>query len=172
MGISKEAFEKTSGFGKIHPGEDPDLTFRIWKAGYETRLISNAYVYHKRRIDWGKFFKQVKKFGLVRPILNKWHPGTSKITYWFPTLFCLGLFLAIALAIVGFYWLLLLYALYFLTILIVALFKYNSLKVGLLAIVAVLIQFVGYGLGFIKSSFLVTFSKEKPEKLFPKLFFN
>lgn len=87
MGISKEAFEATNGFGFIHPGEDPDLTFRIWKEGYQTKLIPEAYVFHKRRIDWKKFFTQVHKFGKVRPILNKWHPATAKITYWFPTMF-------------------------------------------------------------------------------------
>src|SRR5690554_2723960 len=70
MGISRAAFERTEGFGNIHPGEDPDLTFRIWEAGFGTRLLTGAYVYHKRRIDWNKFFVQVKKFGMVRPILN------------------------------------------------------------------------------------------------------
>jgi len=48
MGISKETFEATGGYGKIHPGEDPDLTFRIWDAGFETALIPNAKVFHKR----------------------------------------------------------------------------------------------------------------------------
>ena len=104
MGISKEAFEVTQGFGNIHPGEDPDLTFRIWKAGYTTRLFAKAYVYHKRRIDWAKFYKQVYKFGMVRPILNKWHPTTSKLTYWFPSLFLLGLLLSIPLYGIGYLW--------------------------------------------------------------------
>ena len=57
MGISKEAFGKTHGYGNIHPGEDPDLTFRIWEAGFETKLIEDAFVYHKRRIDWNKFYR-------------------------------------------------------------------------------------------------------------------
>src|SRR5690606_12589433 len=59
MGISKEAFEVTGGFGKIHPGEDPDLSQRILKAGYGTVFIPNAFVYHKRRISWPKFYSQV-----------------------------------------------------------------------------------------------------------------
>ena len=87
MGISKEAFENVGGYGNIHPGEDPDLTIRIWNKGYRTKLISEAFVYHKRRIDWNKFYIQVNKFGMVRPILNKWHPETKKVTYWFPTVF-------------------------------------------------------------------------------------
>ena len=77
MGISKEAFERTGGYSKIHPGEDPDLSQRILKAGYSTTFIPDAFVYHKRRISWEKFYLQVKKFGLVRPILNSWHPSAA-----------------------------------------------------------------------------------------------
>ena len=81
MGISKIAFEKSNGFGNIHPGEDPDLSIRLWNLGYETRLFPNAFVYHKRRIDWDKFSTQVNKFGKARPILNSWYPKYNKLTY-------------------------------------------------------------------------------------------
>lgn len=171
MGISRDAFEATKGFGNIHPGEDPDLTFRLWKKGYGTRLISEAFVYHKRRIDWNKFFKQVNKFGMVRPILNQWHPKTAKITYWFPTLFCLGLIAALLLAIFGVYPPLLLYMVYFAFIFIDSLVSNRSVAIALLSLFAVLIQFVGYGFGFLKSSVLLNFTSEKPQKVFPDLFF-
>ncbi|WP_171659658.1 glycosyltransferase [Flagellimonas amphidinii] len=172
MGISKEAFEKAGGFGRIHPGEDPDLTFRIWKAGYNSRLFPKAYVYHKRRIDWNKFYIQVNKFGSVRPILNKWHPGTAKLTYWFPTFFMLGLLVSIVLALFGMLWPLALYALYFIVLFLDALVKNKSLKVAFYAIFAALTQFTGYGIGFLKSTMLLNFSKKEPEGLFPKLFFK
>lgn len=172
MGISKEVFEKAGGFGRIHPGEDPDLTFRIWKAGFETRLFPEAFVYHKRRIDWNKFYIQVNKFGMVRPILNKWHPGTAKPTYWFPTLFMLGLIVALALFFVGLGLPLMLYAFYFLVLFLDALIKSKSLIVALLSIFALMIQFTGYGIGFFKSTMLLNFSNKKPEELFPKLFFK
>ncbi|WP_127137909.1 glycosyltransferase [Flagellimonas oceanensis] len=172
MGISKTAFEKAGGFGRIHPGEDPDLTFRIWKAGFDTRLFPNAYVYHKRRIDWNKFYIQVNKFGMVRPILNKWHPGTAKPTYWFPTLFMLGLAVAIVASIFGLWLPLLLYGFYFSILFLDALIKSKNLIVGVLSIFAALIQFTGYGIGFFKSTMLLNFSNKKPEELFPKLFFK
>ncbi|WP_293295045.1 glycosyltransferase [Allomuricauda sp.] len=172
MGISREAFEKAGGFGRIHPGEDPDLTFRIWKAGFDTRLFPDAYVYHKRRIDWNKFYIQVNKFGSVRPILNKWHPGTAKPTYWFPTLFILGLSVAIILSIFGLWLPLLLYVFYFSILFLDALIKSNNLIVSFLAIFAALIQFTGYGIGFFKSTMLLNFSSKEPEELFPKLFFK
>ena len=91
MGLSKKAFEASKGFGDIHPGEDPDLVLRLWNLGFKTRLLPQVFVYHKRRISWSKFYTQVHKFGLVRPILNKWHPNSGRLTYWFPTVFILGL---------------------------------------------------------------------------------
>ncbi|GAL80143.1 glycosyltransferase [Algibacter lectus] len=77
-GLSKVAFLASSGFGRIHPGEDPDLSIRLWNLGFKTTLIPEAFVYHKRRISWSNFYKQVNKFGMVRPILNSWHPSTKK----------------------------------------------------------------------------------------------
>ncbi|PCJ94199.1 MAG: glycosyl transferase family 2 [Flavobacteriaceae bacterium] len=172
MGISKEVFTATGGYGNIHPGEDPDLTFRIWKKGYETKLIPEASVYHKRRIDWNKFFMQVNKFGMVRPILNKWHAGTSKITYWFPTFFCLGLLVSLGLLFMGINGPIYFYAAYFVIVFIDSVLKNKNVIVALLSIIAVLIQFLGYGYGFFKSTMLINFSNKRPQELFPKLFFK
>jgi glycosyltransferase involved in cell wall biosynthesis len=173
MGISKEVFEKTQGFGQIHPGEDPDLTIRIWNEGYETILIPEAFVYHKRRISWKKFHIQVNKFGMVRPILNLWHPETAKLTYWFPTLFCIGFVISVALSIfLGFHWFLIAYGVYFVAILIDALRTTKSIKIAFLSIVAVCIQFYGYGTGFLKSTIALKIFKQKPTERFPKLFFK
>ncbi|MDO6472047.1 glycosyltransferase family 2 protein [Maribacter sp. 1_MG-2023] len=172
MGISKEAFENVGGYGNIHPGEDPDLTIRIWNKGYRTKLISEAFVYHKRRIDWNKFYIQVNKFGMVRPILNKWHPETKKITYWFPTVFCLGLVVSLLLALIGFKIPWFIYSTYFLVLFIDALLKTRNLKVAFLSLVATVIQFFGYGYGFFKSTLYINASDKKPEEIFPKLFFR
>ena len=172
MGISKEAFENVGGYGNMHPGEDPDLTIRIWNKGYRTKLISTAFVFHKRRIDWNKFYIQVNKFGMVRPILNLWHPETKKITYWFPTVFCIGLLISILLAIIGIKIPLYFYATYILILFIDALSKTRSLKVAFLSIMATAIQFFGYGYGFLKSTLYINLSNKKPEEIFPKLFFT
>ncbi len=172
MGISKTAFEKVGGFGNIHPGEDPDLTFRIWGAGFETKLIPEAFVYHKRRIDWRKFLVQVNKFGMVRPILNRWHPRTAKLTYWFPTLFCLGAVLALIALVYGVLWPIGLYALYYSLLFFDALIKIKNVEIAFLSLMAVTIQYIGYGEGFLKSNFWLAFSKKEPELRFPKLFFK
>lgn len=172
MGLSKEAFTNSKGFGNIHPGEDPDLTIRLWKLGYETSLIPDAKVFHKRRISWDKFYMQVHKFGLVRPILNKWHPETAKITYWFPALFMGYSVFSIILACFGYWVFLYFLAGYLGVIFIGATLKYKNIKIGLQAIFAVLIQFYGYGKGFLKSYYYIHLLKKEPEQTFKMLFFS
>ena len=171
MGISKEAFLKSGGFGRIHPGEDPDLSIRLWQLGYKTILIPEAFVYHKRRISWQKFYKQVNKFGLVRPILSVWHPSTKKIMYWFPTLFSLGLVLSVLLFF-KIKLFLALYVLYYMVAFIAAFWETKNLKVACFSIIAITVQFFGYGYGFLKSTLAVDVLKKNPESYFPNLFFK
>ncbi len=172
MGISKEAFEASGGFGKIHPGEDPDLSIRLWKMNFKTALIPNAYVFHKRRINWEKFYKQVNKFGKARPILNQRHPEYSKPTYWFPAVFLVGFYISILFLIVGINVLFYCYALYFLALLIETLVKTKNLKIGFLTIIATFIQFFGYGAGFLYSYFLLNIKKQDPQVAMPEMFFK
>ncbi len=172
MGLSDKAFSASGGFGNIHPGEDPDLSLRLKKMGYSIRLIPEAFVYHKRRISFHSFTRQVYKFGLVRPILSKWHKSSARITFWFPTIFILGLLMALMTVFFHLYWPLGIYGLYFLLLLFDAWTRTGSLQIGVLAIPAVLIQFAAYGFGFLKSNILVNFSKKNPRELFPKLFFE
>lgn len=172
MGISKKAYETSGGFGNIHPGEDPDLAIRLWQMGFETRLFSKAYVYHKRRIDWEKFQLQVTNFGKARPILNAWYPAYAKPTFFFPTLFILGFYLACFLLIFAQDWLLKLYFIYFLMIYLVASIQTKSLHIGYLSVMAVWKQFKGYGHGFLESFVKIQMLKQEPEQAFPDLFFK
>ncbi|MEN8703271.1 MAG: glycosyltransferase [Polaribacter sp.] len=152
LGISKIAFEKTQGFSKMKNGEDIELTFKLWDNSFKTQLIEKAFVYHKRRSSISQFYKQTYGFGTARPILNKKFPSTAKITYWFPSLFVLGLVLGIVLALFGNVYLFSFYYLYFIALLLDAIFK-NGIIVGFLAIFTSLTQFLGYGLGFFNSYF-------------------
>lgn len=171
MGLSKKAFEASGGFGNIHPGEDPDLSIRLWNLGFETKLFSSAFVYHKRRIDWNKFSIQVTKFGKARPILNSWYPKYSKITYFFPSAFIIGLFVSLLFLIFDRDLFFKMYMVYFVLIFIVASFQNKSLKIGYLSLIAVWKQFFGYGKGFIISYMKVVLLKQKPQEAFPELFF-
>ncbi|MCK7590830.1 glycosyltransferase [Subsaxibacter sp. CAU 1640] len=172
MGISKRAFEDSGGFGSIHPGEDPDLAIRLNKLGYKTVLFKDAFVYHKRRISWSTFYRQVFKFGSVRPILNFWHPETTKITYWFPTVFSLLFLVSLTLLIFQIKWLFLLFSFYFVAVFVAALISTKSFFIAIQCIFAIFIQFFGYGYGFLKSTLKLKLVKKSPEALFPSLFFE
>ena len=153
LGLSKKGFDKTNGFSKMKNGEDIDLTFGLWENGFETQLIENAFVYHKRRSSIKQFFKQTFGFGTARPILNRNYPKTSKFTYWFPSLFIVGLALGILGFLFGFPQLLYFYGFYFVLIFIDSLFQNKNIQVAFLSVITTLTQFFGYGLGFLKSQF-------------------
>ena len=172
MGISKEAFQATGGFGSIHPGEDPDLSIRLKEMGYHLHLIPEAFVYHKRRISLESFYIQVNKFGQARSILNKWHPRSKRLSYWFPSIFTLGLVISSLLAALDFYWFLLLFGIYFLAAMIGAFRLTNNIIASFLVIPAIAIQFLGYGLGFLKSTLKLAVSSKSEKQLFPNLFFR
>lgn len=172
MGLSKKAFEASGGFGNIHPGEDPDLSIRLWKLGYSTRLFTNSFVYHKRRIDWEKFYKQVNKFGKARPILDLWHPDYKKITFLFPSLFIIGLACSLILMLINIYFFLYIYILYTLLVFVVSSLSTKSIKIGGFSVIAAFIQFYGYGSGYLKSFIMIHILKAEPKQAFPELFFK
>ena len=173
MGISKEAFLKSGGFGKIHPGEDPDLSIRLKKSGFRTVLYSDLMVFHKRRVSIKGFFIQVYKFGVARSILNHKFPDTRKITYWFPSIFSFVFFISIILVLFKIESMIFtIYLFYFLLVFILSSMK-DNIGVGFLSILTTLIQFFGYGYGFFISLILINiFPNKKIESIFPKMFFN
>ena len=172
MGLSKKAFEVSGGFGDIHPGEDPDLSIRLWKLGFDSKLFLKAYVYHKRRIDWDKFYLQVNKFGKARPILNNWYPEYNKITYFLPSLFLVGFYFSIFLLIFAQDLLLKLYFIYFIVLFLNSTYKSKNMIVGYLSVKAAWKQFSGYGFGFLESYLKIAVLKQLPERAFPELFFK
>lgn len=180
MGIKNEVYRKVGGFSDIHPGEDPDLSYRIMDAGYSTGLVPEAFVYHKRRIDFGKFRTQVSKFGMTRVILMKWYPSRTKAVYFLPALFTLGCIALMIGSILSLFLLNGLWALLFLapfallTLLLWtdALIKTKSLKISFLSVAASYTQLLCYGWGFIKAYAKLVIGKKEPREAFPRLFFS
>lgn len=149
MGLSKAVYRSVGNF-KDMMGEDIDLSIRIRNAGYRTRLIREVFVYHKRRIDLGRFYKQVNNFGQARIWLQLIHPGSLKLVHAAPAIMLvLGALLLVASIFCP--WLLLLPVLYALVIFADAAFKYKSLKVAALSVAAAAVQITGYGMGFLKA---------------------
>ena len=166
MGIRRDVYQQLGGFSKMRFGEDIDFSYRIVEAGHKTRLLPDAWVWHKRRTDFRKFFRQVYNSGIARINLEKRHPGTLKLVHLLPTVFTVGVILLILVSAVGralmhyvdrdqFYWMcfapwipILLYSA---IIFIHSSIKNRSLWVGLLSIPAAFTQLMGYGFGFIES---------------------
>jgi GT2 family glycosyltransferase len=156
MGISRRAFEQVKGYDTtFRCGEDIDLSIRIIQAGFKSSLIPDAYVYHKRRTDFQKFFKQVYRFGAARINLFVRHKNELKVTHLFPFLFtcywALGSLSILIHPFLFFAWLgsLIFYSL---CILIDSSIQNKSLYVGLLSVRAAFTQLTGYGWGFIRNA--------------------
>ena len=90
MGVRKDVYQALDGFSKMRFGEDIDFSIRIFKGGYACRLFPDAWVWHKRRTDLKKFFKQVHNSGIARINLYKKYPESLKLVHTLPALFTLG----------------------------------------------------------------------------------
>jgi glycosyltransferase involved in cell wall biosynthesis len=149
-GISKEAFQSTGGFSDMKIGEDIALTLSLWGKNYATQFIENAFVYHKRRTSLPQFYNQTLAFGKARPGLNRMFPGTARITYWFPSIFMIVFLSSIFLNFLGNGFMSLLFAIYFFALLVDAFIRNKNLPVAILSLVTTVVQFAGYGLGFLR----------------------
>ena len=101
MGIRRSLYRQLGGFSSIRFGEDIDLSLRIYKSEASCRLFPEAWVWHKRRTDFKKFFKQVHNSGIARINLMKRHPGSLKLVHLLPAVFTIGVFLCLLLFLVG-----------------------------------------------------------------------
>ena len=187
MGIRRDVYLQLRGFSKMRFGEDIDFSYRIVEAGYQPRLFPEAWVWHKRRTDFRKFFRQVYNSGIARINLEKRHPGTMKLVHLLPTVFTVGVIGLILISAVGrllmYYcgndqwrWLCLLpwlpIILYSILILTDSTIRNKSLKVGLLSVPAAFVQLMGYGLGFIESWWKRCILRQDEFQAFEKTFYN
>ena len=151
MGIRRDVYQQLGGFSKMRFGEDIDFSYRIVEAGHQPRLFPAAWVWHKRRTDFRKFFRQVYNSGIARINLEKRHPGTLKLVHLLPTVFTLGVIGCLLLAPFCCGLTLLPLLLYALLLCLDSTRVNHSLKVGVLSIPAAFTQLMGYGFGFIES---------------------
>ena len=171
MGIRRDVYLQLGGFSKMRFGEDIDFSYRIVEAGHMPRLFPDAWVWHKRRTDFRKFFRQVYNSGIARINLEKRHPGTMKLVHLLPTVFTL--------VVIGLLLITLLFPLacvpiilYSLIICIDSSIKNKSLWVGMLSIPAAFVQLMGYGFGFIESWWKRCVLKQSEFTAFEKNFYK
>lgn len=201
MGIRRDVYQTLGGFSKMRFGEDIDFSYRICEAGYKPRLFPKAWVWHKRRTDFRKFFRQVFNSGIARINLEKRHPGTMKLVHMLPMVFTVGVIGLVLLFILGlsmyFYgeWLdannlrptdnmhqgvgfcfciiaLFPLLLYSFIIFVDSSIKNRSIWVGILSIPAAFVQLMGYGLGFLKAWWKRIVLKQDEFTAFEKNFYK
>ena len=162
-GFSAERFSKMSLYG-----EDIDFSIRIYKDGFSCRLFPEAWLWHKRRTDFRRFWRQVYNSGYARVNLGRKYPEALKAVHILPALFTVGVIILLCCWLtgeimfcsgisqkLGLYMSLfsLLPLLLFSTIIFIdSSIRNRSLSVGLLSVPAAFIQLIGYGIGFIESS--------------------
>mgnify|MGYP000006015744 FL=1 len=167
MGIRRDVYQELGGFSKMRFGEDIDFSIRIFKAGKRCRLFPKAWVWHKRRTDFCKFWKQVYNSGIARINLYKKYPDSLKLVHLLPMVFTVGTTCLLLLILSGLFLLcipilniigsllvmigLIPLLLYSIIICVDSTMQNNSLKIGLLSIAAAFIQLTGYGCGFISA---------------------
>ncbi len=194
MGILREVANLLGGFSMMRFGEDIDFSIRIVKGGYKSCLFSEAWVYHKRRTDLKKFFKQVNNSGIARINLYKKYPDSLKLVHLLPAIFTIGtclcllsILLGVAygtlnqlgiinidfpagpiLVTLGLFPLLL----FSLIILIDATIRNKNLKIGCLSVAASFIQLIGYGSGFLRAWWKRCVKHEGEFEAFKKNFYK
>jgi glycosyltransferase involved in cell wall biosynthesis len=171
MGISRAAFHSTGGFSKLRFGEDVDFSMRIVKSGFSTQLFPKAFVYHKRRTDFRKFFRQVYNSGIARINLHLLHPGSLKVVHLLPSVFVLGMILSVLIGmfIPAFLFFPIAYSL---LVFGHSLLINSSVEVAVLSIPAAWVQLFGYGLGFIEAFWKRLIMRGKEFKAFEKNFYS
>ncbi|MDE6628832.1 MAG: glycosyl transferase family 2, partial [Muribaculaceae bacterium] len=152
MGFSRAVYEKVGGFREMF-SEDIDMSTRIRLAGFSVGLYPELPVYHKRRVDFRKFARQVYVFGMSRITLRLLYPDSLKAVHCLPALFVIGVAAMLMLALFSSPWWLLPLGVYLLAIFLSALVSTHSLVIAAKAVPASVIQLGGYGWGFIKAFF-------------------
>jgi GT2 family glycosyltransferase len=156
MGISRKVFEVTGGFKFDRYAEDIEFSIRMREAGFQVGLITDAFVYHKRRTTLGQFYKQVFNFGKGRALIGKVYPNEVKLTHWFPAFFTVATLFMLLLPLISLPWFSIAFGLFllYLTVLFIhAWIASRSVFVALLSIPSALLQFFGYGFGFLQERF-------------------
>ncbi len=160
MGISPAVYTATGGYIIPFKGEDIEFSIRIVKNGFKTGLIPEAFVYHKRRINWWQFFKQLHFFGKARINISRFHPDQLKIVHFSPFVFTLGLSILILTLIFHPTLSLIIFIPYFLFSIVLfadSLKQNKNLAIAIMSVWAGFIQLFAYGTGFIQEGLIKIF---------------
>ncbi len=172
LGVKKSVFDEVGGFSDMRYGEDIDFSMKVYERGYVVGLMEDNFVYHKRRNTFRSFFKQVFSSGTARIDIASRHSKAIKPVHVAPALFVLGVPCVAVLCALCSWRFALIYILYLLLIAADAYRETRSVRVGLLSVVAAVIQIGGYGLGFLTAMVLHVTKRKRDYVAFRRTFYN
>ena len=169
MGLSRSLWQQIGGFGNLRHGQDIEFSNRIIRSGAKVIFIEKAQVFHKRRTNLRRFFRQVFNWGMARINLYKIDPSMFEPLHAAPALATLTV---IAVTVLSFFsgLFLRLFQIGLLLGLPALLFsmadavrKYKQIGPALYLPIIIPAQVFGYGLGFIYNAVrrLIFGKKEK-----------
>jgi len=171
MGFTQKVFKETQGFSKMRFGEDIDMSLRIFAMGFRVRFIETSFVFHKRRTDFRKFFKQIFNSGMARINLYLNHPKSLSLVHFLPAAFVCGAIFLCLMSLI-FWWAFLPLVFYSLLLFMDALVQTKNLKVSVLCIFASFVQLFAYGLGFLNAIWKMLILKKKGKFAFENNFYK
>ena len=177
MGLHRRVFEQIGGMNALRHGQDMDLSARIYLAGFKVALIPDAFVYHKRRTNLRRFYKQIFNWGVARINLGSTYPELLKPIHLAPALLVaaagVAALLSLLFAAARPLGTLLLAGMAGIALLafVQSLLKYRSLPVAFLSIATLFIQVFAYGMGT-WSGILQRLRGEKVAKGFTKNYYK
>lgn len=155
MGLSRQLWQKIGGFSNLRHGQDIEFSNRILKSGAKVIFVPDAPVFHKRRTNLRRFFKQVFNWGVARINLYKMDRQMLEPVHALPAIATLIVLLVTVLAI---FWQparilfeigLILGLLLLLISMVDAFLMYREFKPAFYLPIVIPFQIFGYGLGFI-----------------------
>jgi len=157
MVVSKEALKRVGGFAtKFYGGEDTALCLKLINAGYKIYYHPDIVVYHHRRRFPFEYLRQVGNVGLHRGYFVRAYPQTSlRPSYFAPAVATAAAAALLAGSLVSLEIFLLssfLLALFYVIVFFVGTTG-NSFWISLFFPLALLINYLSYGVNFIKGLF-------------------
>lgn len=180
LGCRRLLYQSLGGFDEgMRFGEDVDFSMRLHGQGAHVIFLEEAYVYHKRRVDFRKFFRQVFNSGIARVHLSARHSGSLRLIHILPAIATVGVLLLWLLGLIFIpfwgwsalsFWLPI--GLLGVLFLVDAWHKTGSFSIATKAVVASFTQVVGYGLGYLTAFWRCKILRRPEFHAFSKNFYS
>jgi GT2 family glycosyltransferase len=158
MGVKSFVVDKIGGMNDLRHGQDMEFSNRIYRSGFKVVFLPELLVYHKRRTNLTRFFKQIFNWGVTRINLGNIDRQMLKPVHALPAIVVICFLITVLLALFFKSGRIILF-LELLIASIIAVYTFfqsaernRSSLVGFLSIITLFTQVTAYGLGFITGS--------------------